>query len=76
VGGPTEIVDDGATGYLVPPGRPDLIAERVLALLQDAELHRRLGLAARGAVKERFELRRYAAGFSKVLEALAADQAV
>ncbi len=71
VGGPGETVADGETGYLVPPGRPDLIAARVLALLADSDLRGRMGTAGRARVVERFELRRYAAGFSEIVESLA-----
>jgi glycosyltransferase involved in cell wall biosynthesis len=72
VGGPAETVVDEETGYLVPPNRPDLIAARVLALLEDAQLRHRMGLAGRTRVVERFGLRRYAKGFSAILESLAA----
>jgi glycosyltransferase involved in cell wall biosynthesis len=70
IGGPAEIVAEGETGYLVPPGRPDLIAERVLALLEDGGLRRRMGTAGRARAKDRFELSRYAAGFAAVMESL------
>jgi glycosyltransferase involved in cell wall biosynthesis len=71
VGGPAETIADGETGYLVPPGRPDLIAARVLDLLADADLRQRMGTAGRARAKERFELRRYVEGFSEVIETLA-----
>ena len=71
VGGPAETLVEGETGYLVPPGRADRIAERVLALLGDAPLRQRLGSAGRARVVERFGLARYAEGFSAVLESLA-----
>jgi len=42
-----ETVVEGVTGYVVPPNDPELLAERVLRLLQDHELRRRLSAAAR-----------------------------
>jgi glycosyltransferase involved in cell wall biosynthesis len=72
VGGTAETIVNGETGYLVPPRRPPAIAERVLALLADEELRSRLGRAGRARVMEDFALTRYAAGFSRVLEELAA----
>ncbi len=72
VGGPAETVVDGETGYLVPPDRPDLIAARTLALLEDAPLRDRMGQAGRTRVVARFGLSRYAHGFSAILESLAA----
>lgn len=70
VGGPSETVVEGETGFLVPPERPDLIAERVSTLLCDEGLRRRMGAAGRARVEEKFELSRYAAGFSQVVESL------
>jgi glycosyltransferase involved in cell wall biosynthesis len=71
VGGPSETIVDGETGYLVPPGRADLIAARVLELLADAGLRRRVGTAGQERVRAHFELRGYAEAFSEVVETLA-----
>jgi glycosyltransferase involved in cell wall biosynthesis len=72
VGGPAETMMDGETGYLVQPGRPDLIADRVLRLLADEDLRDRMGQAGRERVKLNFSLEQYAAGFSETLESLRA----
>lgn len=72
VGGPAETVAEGETGYLVPPNRPDRIAARTLALLEDPPLRQRMGQAGRIRAVERFGLRRYADRFSAVMESLAA----
>ena len=68
VGGPRETVADGETGYLVPPDRIDLFAERVVQLLLDPALRQRLGEAGRARVRARFSLEQYVAGFTRVLE--------
>lgn len=49
-GGPLDLVDDGGTGYLVPPGDPDALSAAVLKLAEDAALRARLGAAARRRV--------------------------
>jgi glycosyltransferase involved in cell wall biosynthesis len=49
VGGIPEIVQDGSTGLLVPPGRTGALASAILALANDAELRRSLGEAASAA---------------------------
>lgn len=36
-GGPSDIIEAGVTGWLVPPGDAQALVERVLALLQDAD---------------------------------------
>jgi phosphatidylinositol alpha 1,6-mannosyltransferase len=49
-GGPLDLVDDGTTGYLVPPGDPDELSAAVRTLAADAALRERLGAAARRRV--------------------------
>jgi len=43
VGGIPEIVEDGITGYLVPPRDSDSLANAIIRLLQDKELRQRMG---------------------------------
>ena len=56
--GACEILDDGVTGLLVPPGDHEALAEAICALLDDRV--RRASLAARAleAVRDRFSLER------------------
>jgi glycogen synthase len=54
VGGIVEVVEDGKTGLLVPPGRPDALGAALRRVLENAELGRRLGIAGRRRVEERF----------------------
>ncbi len=58
VGGNSELVDDGVTGYLVPVGDADGIARRVLELLGDRDLGRRMGAAGRERILSRFTAQR------------------
>lgn len=53
-GGPRDIVVDGRTGILVPPGDPAALAEALTKLLDDPGLRRRLGEAAAADVRVRF----------------------
>jgi glycosyltransferase involved in cell wall biosynthesis len=57
VGGIPEIVQDGVTGYLVAPRRPDDAAARIIHLLDNPALARQMGAAGRQVVEERFNLR-------------------
>jgi len=57
--GPTGTVVDGVTGYLIPPGRVDLFAERTARLLCDEPLARRLGRGAQEHVLRDFTLDRH-----------------
>jgi glycosyltransferase involved in cell wall biosynthesis len=56
VGGVAELVVQGETGMLVPPGDPGALAETIEGLLGDQPLARRLGEAARMRVAEHFDL--------------------
>jgi glycosyltransferase involved in cell wall biosynthesis len=55
--GPTaEIVDDGRTGALVPPGDVPALAEAMTRLIQDRETTARMGDAGRDAFLARFTI--------------------
>ena len=53
-GGLPEIVQEGATGLLVPPGDADALAQAVIALAQDSARCRQLGEAGRSRVAMHF----------------------
>ena len=54
VGGVPDLVADGETGFLVPPGDHEAMAGRLGDLLDDAGLRRRMGDRARQIARERF----------------------
>ncbi len=49
-GGAPETVVNGQTGYVVDPGRPEVIAERIVSLLSAGERAAAMGLAGRARV--------------------------
>jgi hypothetical protein len=55
-GGVPEVVNNGKTGILVPPGDADRLSGAMIALLQDAPMARELGLNARAAVLKYFSI--------------------
>ena len=56
IGGSIQQVVKGETGYLIPPGDPAALAEKLELLLGDAPLRARLGEAGRRRIAERFTL--------------------
>ncbi|MGQ9699024.1 MAG: glycosyltransferase family 4 protein [Armatimonadota bacterium] len=55
VGGLAEIVRDGIDGFLVPPGDPEALADRLVLLLSNRGLRERMGRNARERFLEDFE---------------------
>lgn len=58
VGGLGEVVVDGETGILVPPGDPPALAGALRELVDDAQRRRRLGSNAQTRVVDRFAFER------------------
>jgi glycosyltransferase involved in cell wall biosynthesis len=51
-----DAVVDGETAYLVPVKRPQVLADRMAALIADADLRARMGSAGRARVERVFEI--------------------
>lgn len=66
IGGITDVVADGETGYLVPEQDEASLAGRLVQLLHDPDLRQRMGLAGRLRVEEQFSVPSLA---DKVLQA-------
>jgi sugar transferase (PEP-CTERM/EpsH1 system associated) len=56
VGGADELVLDGLTGLLVPPGSPEALAEALASVLRDPEARRAMGAAGRERAHAEFSL--------------------
>jgi L-malate glycosyltransferase len=69
VGGIVELVEHENTGMLVPPDRPDALADSVCRLMADGPLAEGLGAAARAVAHERHSFDRMVAAFDAVYEA-------
>jgi len=70
VGGTPEVVADGETGYLVPPGEPGPIAERVNELLSNESLRIRFGAAGRERMQNEFSFASQAERYLRLLHSL------
>lgn len=75
VGGTRELVDDGVTGFLVPPGDPDALAGRILRLLNDPPLARSMGERARQKIEREFTAERMGKQFCDLYRGLLEERA-
>jgi len=70
VGGNGEVVVDGNTGFLVAAADPAALADRILTLLSDEGLRRRMGAAARARFETTFTLPAMIASYHALYEQL------
>ncbi|MDI6740096.1 MAG: glycosyltransferase family 4 protein [Candidatus Edwardsbacteria bacterium] len=70
-GGTLEIIDDGQTGLLFPPGDSRRLAEAVMRLISDRTLTERLTERAKQEAAHRFSREQYIGGVEKVYDSLA-----
>ncbi len=54
--GPSDIIDDGRTGLLVPRGDSGMLADAICTLLEETELRKNMGEAAKKWVREHFDV--------------------
>ncbi|MBI4484274.1 MAG: glycosyltransferase family 4 protein [Acidobacteria bacterium] len=76
VGGIPDLVTEGVTGFLVPPGDPGALAEKVIRLLSDPVLRERMGRAGREAVTERFSARTMVREIRRVYDELLSQRGI
>jgi len=75
VGGTAEIVRQSETGWLVPPGAPDALAEALRSVAERPHEARERGEAGRILVRERFDLSKNLARLEAITGALRVQQA-
>lgn len=66
VGGNPELVESGVHGLLVPPQNPDVLADALARLVEDATLRERLGAAALSRVRAEFSLDGMVAAYGRL----------
>ena len=71
-GGTPEIVGEGETGFLVPPGEPAGLAERLVQLLRNRELAEQMGAKARAFAQAELTVDRMVDRFEEVYRRLLA----
>jgi phosphatidylinositol alpha-1,6-mannosyltransferase len=67
-GGTADAVRDGVTGWLVPTNDPDAAAARIRVVLDDEDLRRNAGAAARRLVEQRLNWSRVGQDLKRVMQ--------
>ena len=70
ISGIPELVEDGSTGLLVPPGDAPSLAGALQRLAESPDLRREMGRAGRLRVEEHFDLRKNVARLAGLIEAV------
>jgi len=76
VGGIPELITDGVTGFLVPPGDPRALCDRILRLLKDPSLAEDLARRAWRHVDADYRMPRMVAEFAGLYTELLRGEAV
>lgn len=66
-GGPEEVIEHGKTGFLVEQGNYTELAQRVLVLLENPAMGRRMGSAGREKVEECFTVEIFVGKIEKII---------
>ena len=74
VNGVVEVVVDGETGFLVPPGDPDRMSEVVIKMLKSPENMKQMGVRGRERVAEAFSVEQQIGKFEELYDALYAKK--
>ena len=72
IGGVAELIEHRRTGLLVPPRRPDLLADAILQLASDRLLLEQISRAARERIRDSYDLAgmatRFCALYDEILD--------
>jgi glycosyltransferase involved in cell wall biosynthesis len=59
VGGLPDLIQDGITGYLIPPGKPDIIASHLIKLANNPELRSAMGESGYQEVCDKYDIEQH-----------------
>jgi glycosyltransferase involved in cell wall biosynthesis len=71
VGGISEVVEHGRNGFLVPPGRPEVLADAMTRLVTTPELRHSMALRSRQLAVEGFSAETMVRGYERLYASLA-----
>jgi len=68
VGGLVDLIEEGKTGYLVPPQDQNALSLKIIEVLSNQSEAQGVGLAARESIAKRFSLEQMVSATQKVYE--------
>ena len=68
--GPSEIVIDGQTGYLIMPENPEKLADAIIKVYQSPNIRKKMGAASRQRVQDLFSLPKYISEYEKIYDCI------
>lgn len=68
VGGVADIVKDGETGFIVPPGNPLILSEKIAVLLKNSQLRGKMGKCGYGRFGEHFTIAHFEHKIVQILQ--------
>lgn len=69
-GGIPEAVENGKTGFLVPERDSEALAEKLSLLIDNVDLRKKMGLAARKMVEEKFDIEKQSKKLEKIYQSV------
>ena len=67
IAGVNELVENGISGYIIPPGNPTPLTQSIEELLNNSELRNKFAIAARNKVEQEFNINLEAQKLHKVI---------
>jgi glycosyltransferase involved in cell wall biosynthesis len=69
-GGIPELIEDGVTGFIFPSKRPDILAEKIIYLLNNKKIAEEIGKCGQSKVEQKFNYSLMCSQYKKLYETL------
>ena len=70
VGAIPEVVKEGENGFLIPPGSPDILAEKIISMVDNPEMRKAFGTANRIKIEREHSFAKYEQELAVIYETL------